>query len=149
MRAWFIGALLTIVSAPALAADAPEATPEQAIRAGTKDLEAAWAKHDAKAVAALYANDAEIVTESGQTLSGRDGIEQALTDGFANTLQNSTLTESIEKVRLIKPDVAIVDAEAEIKTGEGDPNKVHLISVIVKQDGKWLIETTRAIAYKS
>ena len=75
---------------------------------------------DAKAVAAFYTPKAEIVTESGQALVGRDVIEQTLTDGFENDLKDSTLVVNVEKTRLIKPDVAIVDAEVQIKHGDAD-----------------------------
>lgn len=113
-----------------------------------KDFSAAWAKHDAKAVAAFYTPKAEIVTESGQALVGRDVIEQTLSDGFQNDLKDSTLVINIEKTRLIKPDVAIVDAEVQIKHGDAEANKLHLVSVLVKEDGKWVTETSRAIAYR-
>ena len=140
--------LLALALSPALADEAPAHTAEQAVKQGVKDLEAAWDKHDAKAVAELYTTEGEIITETGQTLSGRDGIEQALTQAFSDSLKDCTLKETIEKVRLIKPDVAIVDAEAQLKNGDTEVNKVHVVSVVVKHEGKWLIETTRAIAYR-
>ncbi|HSU67518.1 MAG TPA: SgcJ/EcaC family oxidoreductase [Tepidisphaeraceae bacterium] len=148
MRWLIVCAVLTFGLAPALADDAPAQTPEQAIKQGVKDLEAAWARHDAKALAELYSPNAEIVTESGQTLAGRDGIQEALTQAFSDTLKDSTLSETVDKVRFIKRDVAIVDADALVKSGDTEINKMHLVSVIVKQNGKWLIETTRAIVYK-
>jgi uncharacterized protein (TIGR02246 family) len=148
MRNWLACIVVALACAPALAAEADAPAEEQAIKQHFKDFEAAWAKHDAKAVSAFYTDDADIVTESGHALVGRDAIEQALTNGFADHLQNSTLTETVQKVRLIKPDVALVDADASLKQGEGEPNKLHILSVLVKRDGKWLTETTRAIAYR-
>ena len=134
--------------APATPANAPAASPEAAIKQGAKDFDATWATHDAHAIAAHYAADAELVTADGNTFAGREGIEQALSDGFNGPLKDSTLTTTVEKIRLIKPDVAIVDSEAQLRTTDGDPKKLHILSVLVHKDGKWITETTRAIAYQ-
>ena len=121
---------------------------ESAVRQVFQDLDAAWGKHDAKAVAALYSQKADIITEKGDELDGRDAIEQALGNGFAGNLQDTTLTETIDRIRMIKPDVALVDCEATIThAGADTPHKVHLVSIVSKVDGKWLLETSRAIVY--
>lgn len=140
--------ILACIAVPALAADSPApANFEQAIKDRSKDFDAAWNKHDAQAVASYYATTGDLVTESGDALSGRDAIQQALTDAFNGDLKNSTLTSTVASIRLIKPEVAIVDSDVELKTGEGDPRKLHVVSVLVNEDGKWLTATTRAIQY--
>lgn len=140
--------ILASCSAAVLADDAPATpNPEQTIKDRSKDFDAAWNKHDAQAVAAYYTTAGDIVTESGDTLSGRDGIQQALTDAFNGNLKDSTLTSAVGSVRLIKPDVAIVDSDVELKVGDAEPRKLHVISVLINKDGKWLTETTRAIQY--
>lgn len=141
--------ILAFITVPVLAADSPApANLEQAIKDRTKEFDAAWNRHDAQAVAAYYATTGDLVTDTGDVLSGRDGIQQALTDGFNGDLKNSTLTSTVSSVRLIKPDVAIVDGEAELKNGDAEPRKLHIVSILVNQDGKWLTETTRAIQYR-
>jgi len=140
--------ILVCTTVRALAADSPTpANLEQAVRDRTKAFDAAWNRHDAEAVAAFYATDGDLVTETGDVFTGRDGIQKILTDAFDGDLKNSTLSSTVSSVRLIKPDVAIVDSDAELKPGEGDPRKVHVISVLVNQNGKWLTATTRAIHY--
>lgn len=156
MRYTFAFVMLACVTSLALAADSPAgaadspapASLEQAIKDRAKEFDATWAKHDAHAIAAYYATDGEIVTADGNTLSGRDGIEQGLTDGFNGQLKDCTLTTTVGKVRLITPDVALVDSDAQLKTGDGDPQNLHLVSILVKKDGKWLTATTRVITYK-
>jgi uncharacterized protein (TIGR02246 family) len=148
MRMLLACLVLSCVTAPLFAEDTPAApSAEQTIKDRAKEFDATWNKHDAEAVAAYYAKDGDIVTDDGNALSGRDGIQQALTDAFGGQLKDSVLKTTVSTVRLIKPDVAIVDAEAEMKTGDGDPRKLHLVSVLVNKDGKWLTETTRAIVY--
>ena len=149
MRTLRIIIVLILACAPAFAEEPAAASgAETAIKEHFKDFDQAWDKHDAKAVAAFYTEKAEIVTESGQTFSGRDGIEQCLSNGFDNSLKDSTLTITVQKVRLIKPDVALVDSDLQIKEGDADSNSLHLVSILVKQDGKWMTETSRAISYK-
>ena len=140
--------ILASVSAAVFADDAP-ATPnaEQTIKDRTKDFDAAWNRHDAAAVAAFYTTAGNIVTANGDDLSGRDGIQQALTDAFNGNLKDCNLTSTITNVRLIKPDVAIVDSDVEMKVGDAEPRKLHVVSVLVNQDGKWLNETSRAVQY--
>ena len=55
----------------------------------------------------------------------------------------------MEKVKLVKPDVAIVDYDAEIKGADANAEgmKFHIVAVLVKQGGKWLTQTTRGIVY--
>lgn len=154
MRTLLTCIALICLCAPAFA-DEPSASsnatsngPEAAIKQRAREFDATWATHDPKAIAAYYTTDGNIVTPDGNDFVGRDGIEQCLTDGFNGNLKDSKLTTTVEKVRLIKPDVAIVDSGAEMKTPDGEPQKLHLVSVLVKKDGKWLNATTRAIVYQ-
>lgn len=154
MRAILAFVFLACVSVPVIADDstgspgAAGASIESAVKQRTKEFDATWAKHDPKAIAAYYTPDGNIITPEGNDLAGREGIEQSLTDAFNGSLKDSVLTTTVEKVRLITPDVAIVDSGAELKCPDTDVQKVHLVSVLVKKDGKWLTATTRAIAYR-
>jgi uncharacterized protein (TIGR02246 family) len=148
MRIWLTLILLALACSPALAEDSTPQGPESSIKEHFKDFTAAWAKHDAKAVAAFYAPTADAVTEAGFVLAGRDVIEQALTDGFQDNLKDTTLIITFEKARFLKPDVALVDSGIQFKHGDADADKLHLISVLTKEDGKWIIQTSRIVAYK-
>jgi uncharacterized protein (TIGR02246 family) len=148
MNRFFLTCALLVCAAPMAFAADDAAAVEQQIKARSKEFVAAWDKHDAKAFAEFYADDADLVTAKGDTFTGKSGIEQLLTDAFQGDLKDTTLTESVEKVRLIKPDVAIVDSEVQIKRGGNDEGvKFHVVSVLVKHDGKWLTQTTRSIKY--
>ena len=111
---------------------------------------AAWAKQDAKAVAAFYSDDADLVIHNGQTFQGRASIEQAMQEWFTGILKDTTFSETIEKVRLVKKDVAIVDSELQIKgAGGGDDaaGRFHMVTVLTKHDGQWFRDTARALKY--
>lgn len=147
MRMWMVCAALAIVCGPVIAAEEDNSQAEQEIRQRTKELEAAWEKHDAKSVAELFTKDGDVITAKGEKLEGREGIEQSLADGFSGDLKDTTLSEDVQKVRVIKPDVALVDADGELK-GTDNPRRFHVFSVMLKQDGKWVWETTRVIVYR-
>jgi uncharacterized protein (TIGR02246 family) len=144
-----IASLAPLCRAAASEAETKEA--EQQITARAKDYADAWAKHEGKAVADFYTDDGEIITVAGLTFTGRQGIEQGLGDAFNDVIKDTALVERIEKVRLIKPDVALVDSEVQIKPmggGDTDGEKFHVVSLVVKKDGKWLTETTRCVKYR-
>jgi uncharacterized protein (TIGR02246 family) len=141
-------AALGVLVLPALGADSDAAKAEQEIRARAQEFMAAWQKHDAALIAAFYTEDGDIVTGNGRVFSGREGIEQTLRDAFDDSLKDSTFSSTVEKVKLVKPDVAIVDYDAQLKGGNADePRKFHMVSVLVKQGNKWLTQTSRSIVY--
>lgn len=140
---------------PALAADPPAtaadtATAEKEIRTRAQDFSAAWKKHDPAAVAAFYTTDGELVTGQGRAFAGREAIQEAITGAFEGAMKDSTFVWTVEKVKLVKPDVAIVDYDAEIKGADAGAEalKFHIVAVLVKQGGKWLTQTTRGIVYQ-
>src|SRR5579859_3734323 len=109
------GSLVLVLSfVPAMAADSAADTAEKEIRARAQEFSAAWKKHDAALVAAFYAPDGELVTGEGKTYSGRDAFEEVLRGACDGGLKDSTFAWTVEKVKLVKPDVAIVDYEAEL-----------------------------------
>ena len=50
--------------------------PEESIREVVKDCMNAWNKHDAKALASLYAKDGEFTSWMGQGTTGQGAIEK-------------------------------------------------------------------------
>src|SRR3954465_936732 len=107
--------------------------------------QAAFNAHDAKAVAALYTEDADLVLPDGKRLKGRAIIEKALAEQFA---QNPKVTgkSALTSRRFIKPDVVAEDGRWE-ESGyarEGFSPKGLYTFVLVKQGGKWLVVCERA-----
>ena len=143
--------VLSLTLAPSLAADPPAGTSaaEKEIRTRAQEFSDAWKKHDAALVAAFYTPDGDLVTAQGRTYSGREAIEEALRGGFDGALKDTTFVWTVEKVKLVKADVAVVDYNAEIKGADANAEglKFHVVSVMVKRAGKWLSQTTRGIVY--
>ena len=70
----------------------------------------AWNKHDAKAFAAIFSEDADFTNVRGQSKRGREEIEKHHEPGFKTKWKDSHQKITEHKIRFIKPDVAAVDA---------------------------------------
>jgi len=138
--------VLTSFLASAATAYAQLGTPsdEAAIRAILDARNAAYNRHDAKALAATYAPDADLVTGTGQLLSGRAAIEKNYIDSFAGIDRNARVKIDASKLRFLSPDAAILDLDG-ITTGRADGAiKTHATWVYVKRNGQWMVVAIRA-----
>jgi uncharacterized protein (TIGR02246 family) len=117
---------------------------EVAIRRVLDARNAAYNKHDAKALAATYAPDADLVTGTGRLVSGRREIEKNYTEAFSGVDKNAFVTINSSKLRFLSPDAALLDLDG-VTTGRTDGTiKTHATWVYVKRDGEWMIVAIRA-----
>ena len=130
-------------------------TEEEAIRRLYADYDAAWNAGDAKRLVMVWAEDADHVEPDGTPIKGRAAIEESLARRLAAELKGSQSKQTVESVRFIKPDVAIVDANYEV-TGmphaAGAPGSTlhgRYVDIWVKQKGKWRIVADRPLAERS
>jgi uncharacterized protein (TIGR02246 family) len=70
---------------------------------------AAWDANDADAFAALYTEDASVVTSVGVSL-GREAVRAFMSAGFEGRLKGTKAVENLNSVRFVGGDVAIVDS---------------------------------------
>jgi uncharacterized protein (TIGR02246 family) len=95
-------------------------TDEQSIVALINRFVDGWNRHDAKAFAAIFAEDADFTNWRGEGASGRSKIEEFHAPMFATIFKNSHQSYKAIKTRFIRPDVAAVDVCWEM-TGATDP----------------------------
>ncbi len=110
---------------------------------------AAWNKGDAKALAALHAENCITAGDTGQPAIGRAAVEQNFTKGFAGELKGTKLILTPGDERTINPDLAVTSGTWEV-TGPTPPppganTKGTYLNALVKQGGKWLIASSAAI----
>jgi uncharacterized protein (TIGR02246 family) len=106
----------------------------------------AWNRHDAHALAALFAEDADFTNVRGDHADGRKAIEDMHAPLFAGfVFKDSHLTGELRSVRFLKPDIAVADVDWEM-TGAGGPGGVVrpprkglLDCVLAGASGNWLI----------
>ena len=152
MRPIIAAAALLILTGTALS-KGDTSKEEEAIKALVKTYVDAFNKADSKAVAATYIEEGTLVNLFGMEMAGRAAIEQQLGAQFAGPLKGAITSITPSKIQLIKPDVAIGDADVEVsglKSPDGKaipPVKARGTAVFVKQKGKWLFAATRGYVH--
>jgi uncharacterized protein (TIGR02246 family) len=141
----------------ALADDAPsnpasieyDRTNEAAIRKLYNEFQAAWNRHDVKALGDMYALDGDHREPDGTMYKGRDEILALLKKQHASFFKDTTLALDIEDVWFITAQVALVDGAytlsgAKLPDGTALPaRKGHLTAIFLKERGRWWIEASR------
>ena len=92
---------------------------EKAVRAVLARFYEGWNTHDADKMVSVYAEDIDHINVFGEWQKGRATLRQELARLHAGPLRDSRKNHTIEKIRFLKPDVAIVQVSAQ---GTGGPN---------------------------
>jgi uncharacterized protein (TIGR02246 family) len=116
---------------------------EKAIRLEADAFIKAANAHDAKALAAVFAPDGELVNEERHAVQGREAIERT----FAAVFQANPklyVGVSIRSIRFVGPSLAIEDGVSTIVPKPGEAAEHYRYTVVhVKQDGKWQMASAR------
>ncbi len=116
---------------------------EQALRQLIDAFTKAYNAGDAKTLAAMFTVDGEIVELSGDTVHGREAIEQFFAAEFAEHPQTK-MADDVESIRFLSPIAAVEEGVTTITPEPGQPGESgHYAVIYVKQDGKWLIASDR------
>lgn len=140
LAAWAALSLMaaTCLGAPAEAAAKP-ADDEAAIRAAADEYEKSFNAGDAKAVAAAWTEDGELIDELGRKFHGRDEIEKEFAAIFADQ-PGAAVEVTIDAIKFLTPDVAVESGTARARSSKGPAGPpVKYTAIHVKRDGKWLM----------
>jgi len=132
---------------PATRKDAGEtiAADEAAVRAHFASFAEAWERSDARAVAEGHAEDADILRPNQPLVVGRPAIEDFYAKMFAGPLKGVSKKTVVDRVRLLGPDVAVVDSSYTLDRDEPTLHaKGASVSIFVKRDGRWLTVVSRS-----
>jgi uncharacterized protein (TIGR02246 family) len=130
-------------------ASAPVNNDETQVRDLIPRFADAWAHADAHGIAGIYAADGDLVIPTGQVISGRDAIAGFYAAVFAKGYQGSKGEGTIERLRFVRPDVAVGDGTWSIvgahgANGQAAPAERGVFAfVAVKQENQWLISALR------
>jgi len=117
---------------------------ERALHGMVYQLEAAWNAADSASFAALFAEDADFIHILGGYYTGRAAIEAGHRMIFGTIYKGSTVRFSVEKIRFLRPDVAVVFLRQFLQFHEGDaPSELEARPAIIaeKVDGSWRVVT--------
>jgi len=116
---------------------------EKAIAEVAETFKRAFNVGDAKSVAALFSDDAEIIDEYGERLQGRPTI-QGLYAAIFDERKGATIEISRSSFRFLGPDVAKEEGQTRVKSAGAEAPTVRNYTVLlVKQGGRWLYSSVR------
>ena len=145
-----LGVVLALAAVSALAqTKAGSAADEAALRELAKQYAAAWNSGDAAKAAAVYADDGMFVTITGTPIVGRPEIEKSMAKDLAGDMKGSTFDVTMDTIRFIRPDTAMVVGTTLIKgAAMGPPEglKGHYLLVATKQGSAWRVLAVHAAA---
>lgn len=122
----------------------PKGTAEDeiAIRKVLAEVTEAFNRHEGKLVPAAYSDDFDAVIANGARIPGKPD----LTDGFKTHLKNARKIEKIERIRFIRPDVAVVDGTFEYTGTEIKPYpRGRQTIVLTKENRQWVMTALRTM----
>lgn len=133
----------------------PKAQKESAERAAIQAvLDAhgdAWTRGDAKAAVVILTEDADWVSGDGQVFEGRAAIESMHREALAEAKGSRHLHPGTPKIRLVRPDVAIVDGDSYMgglrdeQGKELPPIFSRYTAILIKNNGKWMVTAFRSL----
>jgi uncharacterized protein (TIGR02246 family) len=98
---------------------------------------------DPKAIAALYTPTGDHIGPQGDRIEGRAELEK-LFAAFRSTNKQAKLSIAVSSIRLVGDEMAIVDAIPTMTPPlQPVPAEYHATLVLVKREGRWLIESSR------
>jgi len=127
--------------------DDPQTQPaDPADKALVQVLEAmakAFNAGDAKALANLWSEKGVLISpESGERIQGRKAIPEEAAAQLARK-KGARLTVAVDAIRRITADVASIEGTAKVVQVDELPAEHNFSMILVKQDGKWLIDSLR------
>jgi uncharacterized protein (TIGR02246 family) len=139
--------LLSLVCAQQIRAE--ETSPEiRGLQKAAENFVAAYNTRDAKAIAALFTEDGEIVNLTGSRITSGRGDIQALYEGvFSGTPLKIAI--EVDSIRIVSPDLAIEDGVYHLTPADVEnapARSTTYTAVLAKTDsGEWRIASTRSL----
>ncbi len=125
------------------AADTKHKDDEEAVRKLSAELTRALEKGDAKALAALWTEEGEYVSDDGTTVRGRAALEAAYAIFFAKS-GGVKADIAIDTIRFLSKDSAVEEGIAKLRKTKGNERVVSRYSTLcVREDGRWRIALLR------
>lgn len=133
----------TIAAPESARRDIDRSADRAAIEKSSRDFSAAFAKGDAKTIAAMWTDDGEYHDDNGTTLRGRAEIEKAFGEHFKQDSAGTTEV-LIEAIRFPARDLAVEDGLLRPGgSGKDLPSSTRYSVLHVREGGQWKIAMAR------
>lgn len=115
------------------------------IRAFGQQFNDAFNQNDATALALLFAEDAEVITEDGNDHRGREAITEVFRT-FFEAHPDAKVEREVVESRLVGQSLAIEDGLMTITAPERSTARSRYLAVMVKGDNGWQFASIRQVA---
>lgn len=122
---------------------------KMAIEGLIKNFSTHWHDSDAHGLAMFWRADGDFINPAGMMLKGREQIEAFYSQAFKMGYAGSTVDTTIDQLRFLTPDLALVDGEFTINGASmGDhkerPAEHGYFTVIAERtSGQWMVVSNR------
>jgi uncharacterized protein (TIGR02246 family) len=111
---------------------------EKAIRDLVDAFTKAFNAGDAKSIGTLFAEDADVVDEKGNSVRGREGITELFTGTFGAN-PGARIEVTPEALRFLGPDTAMEEGRSKMTPAKGgSPEFSRYSALYAKRNGRWL-----------
>jgi uncharacterized protein (TIGR02246 family) len=139
--------------------DPVAAAEEPLIRKAVDAEEDAWNRADAKAFAARFQEEGSLTDLLGAVSRGRAEIERRQSELFSTYFKGSRIALKVRKIRFLKPDVALVEVDAEVSGFHKAPASVYVdsqkvirtrvLEVMIKTGSDWMVVSFNGVDVKT
>ena len=122
---------------------------EREIQKLIDELTDAWRRGDAKAYGARVVPEATFTNVNGEFYVGREAFDRRHAEVFRGVFRGTALAMTVNKLRFVRPDVAIADIDTEVSGAQLRPQGVtvgpdgvlrsRLLMALVKENEVWWI----------
>lgn len=116
---------------------------EHALRALVDELAAGWNAGDGALFADPFAVDADYTAVTGLHVRGRDLIGRGHDELFGSVFRGTRITLSVDDIRFVRPDVAVVHTSNALAGPDGQPvpgNETSAAMLVAcREDGRWSV----------
>jgi uncharacterized protein (TIGR02246 family) len=132
-------AVFILSGAPANAYE-PTAEETKAVDEALENWVVFYNKHDPKALTQLYAEDSQLIIETGEKFKGREAIEKVFSENFAKNPRISSRLFDVSR-SFLTPEIVLENGAWEDSnlTEAGRSTTGFYTTVYAKRDGAWLI----------
>ena len=121
-----------------------------AVRALVEAYRTTWDGHDASALAAFFTQDADMIMGNGPVSLGRGAIQEWWRDYFAKQEPERQVAIAVHAVRLITPDVAVLNVATTTGGRDAQGEVLHARKargtwVAVRERDTWRISAMRGM----
>ena len=103
------------------------------------EIAEAWNAGDARAYGARYCPDGTFTNTDGTLDLGRDEVVHTAEEAFQGVLAGTKFSTAVRKVRLVRPDVAVVDLDTRVSGMPGGEVQISQMLVLLQEDDRWWI----------